>query len=204
VGLSCTEEGLSVSAIEAIQNGFQSTRNTEEVSMLHMELVALSFACNTTQVAALQIGDGTDKSIYNVDGQDTEVFHHVSHRVNSDGTGGGAIANAMEKHAGIDRIRMQSLKLTLDKWAQYDTPSGPLLDNGFLYWTNHVAEGPSHSFNNLPIIIAGSGGGYLKQGAYVDAGGAKNGQVLATLANANGVPMDGFGDATSTVPEMIA
>lgn len=204
LGLSCTEQGLSVSEIEAIQNGFQSTRNTEQISMLQMELVALSFACNTTQVAALQVGDGTDKSIYNVNGQDTEVFHHVSHRVNSDGTGGGSIANAVEKHAAIDRIRMESLKTTLDKWAQYDTPGGPLLDNGFIYWTNHVAEGPSHTFNNLPIIVAGSGGGYLKQGAYVDAGGATNGQVLATLANANGVPMDGFGDANGTVPEMLA
>ena len=35
-------------------------------------------------------------------------------------------------------------------------------------------EGPSHSFKNLPIIIAGSAGGYLKQGQYVDAGRSTN------------------------------
>ena len=34
-----------------------------------------------------------------------------------------------------------------------------------MMWTNHVADGPSHSMQNVPHIIWGNGGGYLKQGA---------------------------------------
>ena len=40
-----------------------------------------------------------------------------------------------------------------------------LFDKSFVMWTNHVADGPSHSFRNVPHIIAGNGGGYLKQGS---------------------------------------
>ena len=81
---------------------------------------------------------------------------------------GTEIPNAVELHTKIDRIRMGTFKYLLDRWKTYSTPNGPLLDNAFAMWTSHVANGPSHSFNNLPIIIAGSAGGYLKQGQYVD------------------------------------
>ena len=36
----------------------------------------------------------------------------------------------------------------------------------------------------MPHIIAGSGGGYLKQGAYVDASGATNNKLFNALINA--------------------
>jgi len=36
-----------------------------------------------------------------------------------------------------------------------------LFDKSFIMWTNHVADGPSHSFKNVPHIFAGGGGEYL-------------------------------------------
>ena len=122
-----------------------------------MDLVGLAFSCNLTRVATLQVGDGTDHTNYVVDGVKTEKFHYISHRQADDGSGGGAkIPNAVELHAKIDRIRMETFKYLLDRWKTYSTPNGPLLDNAFAMWTSHVANGPSHSFSNLPIIIAGS------------------------------------------------
>jgi len=51
-------------------------------------------------------------------------------------------------------------------------------------WTNHYAEGRPHGFTNIPHIIWGSGGGYLKQGQYVDAGDTTNNRLLDTLISA--------------------
>ena len=59
-----------------------------------------------------------------------------------------------------------------------------LFDKSFVMWTNHVADGPSHSFKNVPTIIAGNAGGYLKQGQYLDAGNTTNNKLLNTLINA--------------------
>ncbi len=212
--LACSSARLDMAALEAMNGGtpqspaFEENGSQEEVVKLHMELVALAFACNTTQVAALQAGDGTDGTQYTVDGVRYERFHHISHRINNDGSSGTPIANAEQKHANIDRIRMETFKYGLDKMSQYDTPNGPLLDNGFVYWTSHISDGPSHSFSNLPVIIAGNAGGYLKQGQYVDAGGfggVSNAMLLNTLMTANGVPTENFGTGgTGVISSMLA
>jgi hypothetical protein len=207
MAVSCSDELLDMSAIEAMNSGqaFSQNGQIEEVAKLQMELVALTFACNANRVATLQVGDGTDQTRYTINGQTVERFHWVSHRVQSDGSSGAAIPQALEWHIAIDRLRMGTLKHLLEKWEEYQTPSGPLLDNGFAMWTSHVATGPPHGFNNLPIIIAGSAGGFLKQGQYVDAGGVSNARVFNTLLTAMGLPTDDFGEGGSgTLSAMIA
>jgi hypothetical protein len=201
MGLNCSAEGLDVDAITAMNSGsaFRMDGTQDEVSKLHMDLVGLAFSCNANRVATMQVGDGTDGTRYTIDGQKVERFHHISHRVQSDGPSGTAIPKALEWHTAIDRMRMQAFKYLLDKWATYETGNGPLLDNAFALWTSHISQGPSHSYDNLPYIIAGSAGGYLKQGQYVDAGGATHNQLLNTLAaamgvkNGSGAPIDDFG-----------
>jgi hypothetical protein len=204
MGLECSEDGLDTQAIKAMNSGsaFKQNGSQEEVALLHAQLVAMAFACNATRVATLQIGDGTDATRYVIDGTTYERFHWISHRIQSDGTSGTAIAGAVDMHATIDRYRMGILKSMIDKWSQYSTPNGSLLDNGFLLWTSHIASGPSHSFSNVPIIIAGSAGGYLKQGEYVITGTGNNltpnNQLYNTLGTAmgctsNGGPLENFG-----------
>lgn len=200
MGLECSADKLDTQAIQAMNSGqaFKANGKIEDVAKLQMDLVTLSFACNATRVATLQCGDGTDGTRYVIDGQTLERFHWISHRIQSDGTSGAAIAGAAEMHRKIDRLRMGTFKYMLDKWAQYSTAAGPLFDNAFVMWTSHVAAGPSHSFRNLPIIIAGSAGGYLKQGQYVNAGNVNNNKLYNTLASAmgctnNGGPLENFG-----------
>jgi hypothetical protein len=58
----------------------------------------------------------------------------------------------------------------------------------------------SHSFKNVPHIVYGSGGKYLKQGSYVDAGNVVNNQLLNALISAaiqdTGTTMEDFGEGT--------
>ena len=212
MALQCSTNGVDTDALNALNSGtaFRQNGKIEDVAKLHMELVGIAFSCNLTRVATLQSGDGTDHTNYVVDGVKTEKFHYISHRVTDDGGGGGQpIANAVDLHAKIDRIRLQTFKYLLDRWSTYSTPNGPLLDNAFAMWTSHVAAGPSHSFRNLPIIIAGSGGGYLKQGQYVDAGGVTNGKLFNTLITAAGGrtaggAYTGFAGQSSGVSQMVA
>ncbi len=204
---ACSEAALDKAALDDINSGraYQASGRQEDVVKLHMELTAIAFACNTTRVATIQAGDGTDGTRYTINGELYERFHHISHRVNSDGGSGSAIANAEEKHHNVDRLRIETLKFGIEKWEQYGTPAGPLLDNGFIYWSSHVSDGPSHSFRGIPVIIAGNAGGYLKQGSYVNAGNVSVGMVLNTLINANGVQSANFGEGgNGQLDEMLA
>lgn len=203
---TCRNQGLDMTALQAMNTGsaFRQNGQIEAVAKLQMELVAMNFACNATRVATLQIGDGTDGTRYTVNGQTVERFHWVSHRIESDGSSGTAIPQALEWHIAIDRIRMNTFKHLLDRWSEYQTPDGPLLDNAFALWTSHVAQGPSHSFNNLPIIIAGSAGGYLKQGQYIDVGQTNNSKLLNTLITATGLPTENFGSDAGLLSQIVA
>jgi hypothetical protein len=168
MGATCTKTGLSTTTLDSYKSGFAFKTNgmIEDVVKLHGELVALAFACNYNRVATLQWGDGTDGTKYNVP---TAVslgwpFHQISHRVMSDATSGNN-PTAEQAHAEIDALRMKSLAYVLDQFK-----ARGLQDKSVVVWTNHVADGPSHSEKNVPHIVWGDGGGYLKPGQYVDAG----------------------------------
>ncbi|AUX40303.1 hypothetical protein SOCE26_017030 [Sorangium cellulosum] len=179
MGAACSQAGLATSELEALESGFafKTDGMIEDVAKLHLELVALAFACNFNRVATLQHGDGTDHTKYNVPANEGLgwPFHHISHRVQSDAASGNN-PTAEQAHAEIDVLRMQTLLHGLDHFK-----ARGLFDKSIILWTNHVADGPSHSFRNVPTIIAGNGGGYLKQGEYIDAGNVTNNRLFNGL-----------------------
>ncbi|HVY26242.1 MAG TPA: DUF1552 domain-containing protein [Polyangiaceae bacterium] len=182
MGAACSKDGLATTDLDALKSGlaFKTNGMIEDVAKLHLELVALAFACNFNRVATLQHGDGTDQTKYNVPSNATLgwPFHHLSHRVQSD-SDTGSNPTAEMAHAEIDVLRMKTLLHGLDQFK-----ARGLFDKSIVMWTNHVADGPSHSFKNVPTIIAGDGGGYLKQGLYADAGNVTNNKLFNTLITA--------------------
>jgi hypothetical protein len=49
---------------------------------------------------------------------------------------------------------------------------GTLLDNTATTWLQEFSDGSAFNLNNMPIVIAGSAGGYLKQGQAINVEGA--------------------------------
>ena len=182
MGATCTKTGLSQTQIDALSSGiaFKTNGMIEDVVKLHMELVALAFACNFNRVATLQWGNGTDETKYTVPANASLGwgFHHLSHRVQSDGAVGNN-PTAEQAHAEVDKLRMQSLLHGLNAFK-----ARGLQDKAVVLWTNHVADGPSHSMRNVPHIIWGNGGGYLKQGQYIDAANSTNNKMFNTIITA--------------------
>jgi hypothetical protein len=105
-------------------------------------------------------------------------FNYIQHRAQSDSSTG-TDPLAAQAHAEIDALRMRSFADGLD----YFNARG-LRDQCQVLWTNSFSDGPSHSFVNVPHIIWGSAGGYLKQGEFVHAGDVSNNRLLNTLISA--------------------
>jgi hypothetical protein len=205
---SCTQDGLSTSQLTALKSGIAFTTNgmIEDVVKLHLELVALAFACNYNRVGTLQWGDGTDGTKYSVPSNASLgwPFHHLSHRVDSDAATG-MNPTAEQAHHEIDTLRMQSLLHGLDAFK-----ARGLQDKSIIMWTNHVADGPSHSMSNVPHIIWGNGGGFLKTGQYIDAGKVTNNKLWNTLITAairdksTATVNFGMGTGTGMISGMLA
>ena len=87
-GMMCTQTGLDTTTLNGYKSGFSFNTNgmIETVTLMHMQLVALAFACNYNRVAALQWGDGTDGTHYQhpfAKSIGSWTFHQISHRVMS-------------------------------------------------------------------------------------------------------------------------
>jgi hypothetical protein len=205
---TCTQDGLSTSQITALKSGiaFQTNGMIEDVVKLHLEIVALAFACNYNRVGTLQWGDGTDGTKYSVPSNASLgwPFHHLSHRVDSDAATG-SNPTAEQAHHEIDGVRMQSLLHGLDAFK-----ARGLQDKSIIVWTNHVADGPSHSMTNVPHIIWGNGGGFLKTGQFIDAGKVTNNKLWNTLITAairdksTSTVNFGMGTGTGMISGMLA
>ncbi|HEX6277048.1 MAG TPA: DUF1552 domain-containing protein [Polyangiaceae bacterium] len=175
---SCSTTGLPIDKYEALKSGFRfNGAQMEEYVKLHLQIMAVAFGCNYNRVATLQWGDGTDGTKYDVASNAGLgwTFHQLSHRIQSDSaTGNNPTAEAA--HHEIDEVRMRTFLVGLDAFKAHGLEA-----NTQLIWTNTLADGPSHGARGVPMIVWGSGGGYLKQGAFVDAAGASNAKVLNTL-----------------------
>lgn len=161
----------------------------------HMDLIALAFACDFARAATLQIGDGNDGTEYTIDGQRLPSFHYISHRIYGDGDEGDPIEGAYEMHQAIDRMFAQTFDHLLSRLDEHG-----VLDRSVAVWTSDLGNGVSHSYDNVPFILAGEAGGALRTAQFVDVGGRSHDAILNTIATAVGItdesggPIDDFGD----------
>lgn len=173
----------------------------------HMSVAALAVACGYTRSVAIQVGDGNDGTTRyrNLEsGELMENFHFLSHRRQSHDAEGAVIPEADLLHHHVDRQFARTFRHLLDELAAHTTPlGGSLLDAGLAVWYNDLGNGPAHGAENVPVVIAGSANGFLRQGEYVRVGGnesSTHNQLLNTigtavgLRNADGDPLDDFGD----------
>jgi Protein of unknown function (DUF1552) len=204
--------GLEASLLAA-STQFDLNDKMEEIVKLHLSVVAFAFASDRYLVGSVQVGEGNDHTQYTIDGVKAPPYHFISHRVLTDGSAGTKIDNAIDLHAAIDRIHARFFKHLLDQLTTYKTADGrPLLDDCVALWTNSNGNGPPHDVGNVPHVLAGSGGGFLKTGQYLNLT-VKNNKLLNTLGaaaglrNAAGAPLDDFGDpglAKGLIPEILA
>jgi hypothetical protein len=73
--------------------------------------------------------------------------------------------------------------------------AGTMWDNTVLLWCNELGEGGGHTHTNIPFMLAGSAGGYIKTGQTIDvAAGTPHNSLLISLCNAMGLPDTTFGN----------
>jgi len=203
VAMSCTLPATRVSEMQSLSSQVRNNSVRETIVRMQMDIIALAMACRVVRVATLQVGDGNDGSQLTVEGSTLPRYHQISHRIFGDGSDGAPIPEAVLLHHKVDRWHARQFKYLLDKLSAYTTSTGTLLDSGTAVWLNDLATG-SHRKTNMPYVIAGSAGGQLKTGVYVDAGGVTHNRMLNTLGaamgvkNGSGLPLDDFGKAGLT------
>ncbi len=198
----CNISPSTMTALDAFRNGVQFNANShmiEDLVALHAETVALTFACGANRTAALQWGSGTDGTVYSTTSQGAyNTFHKISHQTNSDAESG-SDAFAAAAHAEIDIIRFRTFAKVLESFKNYG-----LFDKSIIMCTNSIDDGRGHTFRVLPIVCAGTAGGYFKNGEYLNISGKQNAHLLRSIIAASGGDPNGFGAGSGLLTEAHA
>jgi len=140
-------------------------------------------------VATMIMGhDGDNRSFSEIG--ITEGHHDLSHHQNN--------AERIEKVATIDRWYVSQFARFIEKLDSLEDVDGnSVLHNSRILYGSGNADGNRHTHENLPLILAGGGGGQLNPGRYVQHGGTPMCNLFLSLAEQVGVTdLERFGDST--------
>ena len=129
---------------------------------LHMrvlfDLMTLAFQTDSTRVATFMVAhDGSNRSYPFVGVSDGH--HDLSHH--------GGNAEKKNKIAKINRFHIAQFAYLLERLKSVKEGDGTLLDNCMVVYGSGIADGNAHTHHDLPVLLAGRGGGTLTPGRHV-------------------------------------
>jgi len=153
---------------------------------LMYDLILLALQTDSTRVIAFSLG-GMNAVPSNIPGVNTD-WHNLSHH--------GKEESKIEELSKIEAAEFQVFGEFLTKLKGVQEPDGHLLDHTTILFGSNLGNASSHSWRNLPILLAG--GGY-KHGHHV-AHNSENNTPLANLfvplAQRMGLDINSFGSST--------
>jgi hypothetical protein len=180
--------GCSPPALQAVD--LQSDDQYAAAGQLQMDLAAAALACDQTRILTFQWSYAESEHLFqflNVSGS-----HHVISHDNSAG-------------AAYDKIATwyaEQLSYFLNKLDSYKEGERTLLDNCLVLWTSEIGDGITHDLSTLPCLLAGSAGGRIRAGRFIDftSNRRDNNQMLISLAHAMGAEdLTTFGDPSGAM-----
>jgi hypothetical protein len=130
--------------------------------------------------------------------------HGLSHRIGNAGMQGTCVGGVLDMLLTLDDFYARKFAYLVGQLNSINEGDGKLLDNTATVWFQEMSDGNAHNLNNVPIIQAGSCGGYFKTGWAVNVhdGSAtlSNGNSEQLCANGAQDEVNGTTQSTGTTP----
>jgi hypothetical protein len=147
-------------------------------------LAVLSAICDANRVIFMKFPGTT---IFKWDGLNhTKDSHGISHRTGDANMGGSCVDGVLDMIAEIDDWYAKKFAYLVGQLDSFSEGDVKLLDNTATVWFQEDSDGNSHNLNNIPILQAGSCGGYFKVGQAVNLDGGKPDMTVGNSEGACG------------------
>ena len=159
------------------------------------DMLALAFQTDSTRVATIMLGhDGDNRSLPEIG--ISEGHHDLSHHFQNQ--------EKIQKLTEIDLWYAQQFAKFLQKLeTTKDVDGRSLLHNSMVLYGSGNADGNRHTHSNLPVVLAGGGGGVLTPGRFVQHGSKPMCNLFLSLAERMGVQkLASFGDSTGKLADV--
>ena len=165
---------------------------------LMYDLQILAFRGDLTRVTTLMLGPEQSDRPYREIGI-ADAHHQLSHHAGNQ--------EWISQVAKIDRYHVEMFTYFLDKLRSTPDGDGTLLDHSVIVFGSGMSDGMWHRHNDVPTLVAGGGGGYIKGGRHIRYNGVPFSNLHLTVLDIMGVPSEGYldkenGDATGKLEHL--
>jgi hypothetical protein len=158
------------------------------------DLMALAYQADITRVFTFMLAREVSNRTYNQVGV-AEGHHALSHHQNRE--------EKMAKNVLIQNYHVTLFSKFLERLRDTPEGDGSVLDNTILLYGSNMSNSNAHNHYPLPNVVVGGGAGQLNGGqhiSYEERTPMTN--LLLTLLNKAGVPVETLGDSTGIVSEL--
>lgn len=163
----------------------ERTQDVREKTKVMCDLMVLAFQCDLTRVATFMLGNGRSERVYDFLGLTTGHHTYSHHQRN---------AENYAALAKIDHWEVEQFSYLLQRMKSVREGDRTLLDNSLVYFGSEVADGNSHGHSDMPVVLAGRGGGAVTPGRHVRYGGVPIANLFISMLQTVGLDVDRFGD----------
>lgn len=159
---------------------------------LMADMMVLAFQADLTRIATFMLADeGSNRSYALIDVP--EGHHDLSHH--------GGDPKKHDKLREINRFHIRQFAYLLEKLQSIREGEGTLLDQCMIVYGSGISDGNRHNHENLPVLLAGRGGGTIDPGRHVRYEyEVPMCNLFLSLLDRMGAPVDFHGDSTGRLP----
>jgi hypothetical protein len=160
------------------------------------DIMVLAFQMDRTRVATFMLNNDLSNMNFGLDGVKGGI-HELSHHAND--------PKRLEQYQLVNQHHMSLWAEALQKMAATNEGERSLLDNSMVLFTSSLYDGNAHDSRQLPVLLAGGGGGTIKGGRMLDYSKEENRKLCRlhmALMDRMGCKTDHFGDAEQAISDL--
>ncbi len=169
----------------------------EDHNQLMFDLVFLAFQCGLTPVATFMMDFEFSDRLVSIPGV-ASGHHSVSHHEEDPGK-----IEQLRLYGAFYAARFAAFIERMK--TSVDLDGRPMLDNSIMVLGSGLNDGNAHARLDVPVMLAGRAGGRITPGRVIDANRplADLWRTVMTAMGATGPEVDGFGDNTGIIDELL-
>jgi hypothetical protein len=150
------------------------------------ELMAVALQCDMTRIISYMFANGGSNRNHSWISGASGGHHEISHHQN--------VAAEQQKIAAINRWEVELFSSFLQRLeGMVEADGSRVLDNTLVLFGSEISDGNRHNHDNLPVLLAGGGGGAVTPGRHVVYDREPVADLYLAMLQAVGVTRSTFG-----------
>jgi hypothetical protein len=173
--------------------GTPSDMNIQAHVKQMLDIMVMAMQCDATRVLTFYYENTVTSIVHSFLNVNVDYHGSVTHHNND--------PQKLAWYATVNQWTISQLAYLMTQMKAVMEPDGTLLDNSVILFSSEISDGNLHNHSNLPIVLAGHGGGMLNPGRAIQFQNANISNLFISMLATVGVSTTKFGaDGNGPMP----